>query len=148
MAFNSWSKLKDNEFICDTRESPKRLKGIELYCKRNDMVPIREALVTGDYANNYCVVELKAGTDFASSIVDGRIRKQVDRLLQLPQPVKVVLLTGRLINPKYSRIHPNAITGFISSMAAQGISVVKVEKKQEIYQIISLMKKSVKYNGG
>jgi ERCC4-type nuclease len=145
MGFSDFDKLNDNEFICDTRESPKRLRDIELYCKKNDMIPIKHALTTGDYANKYCVCELKAGTDFASSIVDGRIRKQVGRLLELPQPVKVVLLTGRLVN-KHTRIHPNAITGFISSMAAQGISVIKVEKRQEIYQIISLMKKSVKYN--
>jgi hypothetical protein len=51
-----------------------------------------------------------------------------------------------MINPKYCKIAPAAVNGSLASLWAQGLSILKVDKKQEIDIIIRMMIKAQKYN--
>jgi ERCC4-type nuclease len=139
------SKIPENTFVIDTREHKKRIKGVQLRAKKLGINTITEALTTGDYCSKYCVIELKAGSDLVQSMTSGRLKRQMDRLLNMPQPVKMLLITGRLLNPKYTNISVNSLIGQMCSLAVQGINIVKVQKKEEVEFIVRLMLKGQKY---
>jgi ERCC4-type nuclease len=139
-------KIPEDMIIIDSRENKKRIKGIELAAKKAGWLTEVAALETGDYCSKYALVELKAGGDYVSSLLSNRLQNQLNRLELVDKPCKGLLITGRMINPKYSKIAPAAVNGSLASLWAQGLSILKVDKKQEIDIIIRMMIKAQKYN--
>jgi ERCC4-type nuclease len=140
------TKIPLNTFVIDTRENPKRQRGVRMMSKKLKLNTITEALTTSDYCSKYCAIELKAGSDLISSILKGnRLSNQMERLKLMPQPIKVLLVTGRLINPKYSKVSMESVIGQLCSLACQGICVIRVQKKEEVSYICRMMKKGFKY---
>lgn len=97
------------------------------------------ALPCGDYVlSPEFAVERKSASDFAGSIMSGRIFEQVARM-KLSYKCPVVLIEGDR-RKTYSGIKPQAVSAAISSlMAIQRISVVTTTDKAETAYVLATM---------
>lgn len=111
----------------DTREQKFGKEFIKYhYLKhRKDIKILEKCQSVGDYATKDMVIERKEIHDFASSIMDGRLIEQRDKLLKDPRPYKAILIHGsidELITE--TGIHPNSVLGMIASLFSRGITVL------------------------
>lgn len=104
MSFEEGVKIfADNRENCAVISELERLCSVE---KRN--------LPVGDYVcSDRVVVERKSESDFASSIMDGRLFSQIKELCSYEKPVLLIEKNGQTL----SRISPNAIRGALASLA-------------------------------
>lgn len=123
---------------------------------RKNVHIIYKAFTVGDFVTKDMIVESKEINDFISSFTqritrkDGtvyrRLESQVKRLLDAPQPVKIILLHGGW-ETVYSNIKQNSVLGQIASITAQGIQVIWLPKDTDwVYFTYRLAVKAEKYN--
>lgn len=92
----------------DRRESADVISELERLC-----LVERKSLPVGDYVCSDRVgVERKSSSDFASSIMDGRLFSQLKDLCAYEKPILLIEKNGTVP----SRIHPNAIRGALASI--------------------------------
>jgi ERCC4-type nuclease len=146
MAFDV-DNIEPNTLILDSRENKKRIKSVEYLARKNGINTIVGALTTGDYCSKSTVTEIKCGADLVTSMLSGRLMRQMERLAEMNQPLKTLLITGQLINKKYTKVKFSVIVGLMASIAARGINVIRIEKSMEALMIIKLFEKGEKYKG-
>ncbi len=96
------------KILADNRENPAVISEIERLCCVE-----RKNLPVGDYVcSDRVVVERKSESDFANSIMDGRLFQQVKELFIYEKPILLLEKNGQCL----SRIHPNAIKGALVSL--------------------------------
>lgn len=88
-------------------------------------------LTIGDYIiSEEIVVERKSGSDFAQSVIDGRLFEQVSRLIEsYPKPILIV--EGSVPLKKAAR------QGAIISVIKKGVSVLTVQDSDETVEILN-----------
>jgi len=97
------------KIFADNRENGVVISELERLCNVE-----KKNLPVGDYiCSDRVVVERKSESDFASSIMDGRLFSQMKELCAYEKPVLLLERNGQNI----SRIHPNAIRGALASLA-------------------------------
>jgi len=80
---------------------------------------LKEMLPVGDYiVNDEIVIERKTTSDFAQSIVDGRLFKQVAQMKKFFDSVLIIIEGYKIYEPKID-IHPNAIKGALVSLTVR-----------------------------
>lgn len=72
-----------------------------------------EQLAIGDYLTGEIVAERKTAQDFQNSIIDGRMKRQIENIKRTQKPV--IIVEGRL-EKNQERIHENALRGMIISI--------------------------------
>ena len=83
----------------------------------------KRRLVTGDYVSGDVCIERKTIDDMCGSIVDGRLKRQVERMKQEFKFV-YVLVSGKIADRK-SEVHENCILGkIVSLLVKDGVSVL------------------------
>lgn len=97
------------KIFADSRENGVVISELERLCNVE-----KKNLPVGDYVcSDRVVVERKSESDFASSIMDGRLFSQIKQLCAYEKPVLLIEKNGQTL----SRIHPNAIRGALASLA-------------------------------
>lgn len=100
---------EDIKIFADNRENGAVISELERLCTIE-----RKNLPVGDYVcSDRVVVERKSESDFASSIMDGRLFSQIKELCAYEKPILLIEKNGS----NFSRIHPNAIRGALASLA-------------------------------
>jgi len=84
-----------------------------------------QGLKTGDFVIGNTCIERKEASDLASSIKDGRLKSQSERISQDFQK-GYILIEGDPYNLTYSNLHPNAVTGTQVSRSEQGMHIISV----------------------
>lgn len=98
----------DRETVSNVPDILRKLPGIELQFGR---------LLVGDYeVDRRCVFERKTVTDFASSIVDGRLFIQAQRLARLNEP-SAIILEGRAGELSKTGVSRESIQGALISLS-------------------------------
>jgi len=97
--------------ICDDRE-PKSMDAIALTVGGIEFE--RKRLKTGDYVLGECCVERKEINDFCSSIIDGRLESQVEKMKR-DFKYSYIIVVGR-VKDRTSDIHENCILGKMVSL--------------------------------
>lgn len=113
-----------------------------------------KALETGDFLCDYFVVERKDLDDFISSFTTVkktkskdylRLREQTKRLIEMPQPIKVLLIIGEDFNKAYSRVNEHAFNAQVAKLSAKGITVVERHARNDwpdyIYRLWRMCRK-------
>ncbi len=97
------------KIFADNRENGIVISELErLCCVEKKQLPV------GDYVcSDRVIVERKSESDFASSIMDGRLFSQMKELCEYEKPILLIERNGQNL----SRIHPNAIRGALASLA-------------------------------
>jgi len=118
--------------LVDTRE----LRGgvVEELYKLKAQLDVRH-LEVGDYVISDRVgIEFKSIKDFEASVIDGRLFKQCEELIDnFDRPV--ILVQGDCLF--HGRIHPNAVRGAIASITTDyGIPVINVDTPAEAANLI------------
>ncbi len=75
-------------------------------------------LKTGDFVIGDTCIERKEASDLASSIKDGRLKSQSQRIAQDFQ-TGYIIIEDDPYNLSYSNLHPNAVTGHRSAEASK-----------------------------
>lgn len=95
--------------LADNRENPAVISELERLCAVE-----KKNLPSGDYVcSDRAVIERKSESDFASSIMDGRLFPQIKELCEYEKPILLIERNGS----NFSKIHPNAIRGALASLA-------------------------------
>ncbi len=95
--------------FADNRENPAVVSELERLC----IIEMKN-LPVGDYVcSERAVIERKSESDFASSIMDGRLFPQIKELCSYEKPILLIEKNGQTL----SKIHPNAIRGAFASLA-------------------------------
>ncbi len=104
----------------------------------------RKRMVTGDYVEGDVVIERKTIDDMCGSIVDGRMKRQVERMKESFK-LCYVLVSGR-IGDRKSEVHENCILGKMASLLVRdGVPVICVDDDA---QLAYLMKRIFERHGG
>lgn len=100
---------EDIKIFADNRENNTVVSELERLCSVE-----KKNLPAGDYVcSDRAVIERKSESDFASSIMDGRLFSQIRELCSYEKPILLIEKNGQNL----SRIHPNAIRGALASLA-------------------------------
>jgi DNA-binding CsgD family transcriptional regulator len=101
-----------DRIIIDKREPKFRLKSLTEKFKEFELPYYYATLPTFDVANKYVGVEIKKGDDFIGSILGtSRLRSQLARIIEAPQPVKMILIIDPKYKSHYSKISASSIAG-------------------------------------
>lgn len=125
----------DKPFVfVDTREPDI----IDTYFRENGVEVIRRQLDIGDYVVSLdTVIERKRREDFESSIIDGRLFSQAERLREIQN--KIFIIEGNISN---SRINRKALLGAYSSLIIDyNISLMFTRNIRATAELISAMVK-------
>lgn len=120
----------------DSRE-PDKVK--ELAAKSTDISFDTKELPQGDfYLPDYdVIVERKEASDFASSITDGRLSEQADRMVA-NHDYAFVVIEGSPYGLKYSDIHENSLIGMQTSLAVKrGIHILYTEGFEQTVEAVN-----------
>lgn len=116
--------------IADDRENG---EVIELLRKLNVDVEVKR-LKIGDYVFGDVVIERKTIDDFCLSIIDGRIKSQIEKMQEYKH--KYILISGR-IGDRTSDINENCILGMICSVIVRyGINVICLDNEKQLAYVI------------
>ncbi len=97
----------------------------------------RKRLLTGDYILGDVCIERKTINDFASSIIDGRLANQIEKM-KSQFKFNYVLVSGS-IKKRTSNIHEHCILGKMASIVVKyGVPIVSVD---DDFQLVYLMKR-------
>ncbi len=97
------------KIFADNRENGVVISELERLCTIE-----KKNLPVGDYVcSDRAVVERKSESDFASSIMDGRLFSQIKELCAYEKPILLIERNGS----NFSKIHPNAVRGALASLA-------------------------------
>ena len=94
-------------------------------------------LAVADYLlSRHVAVERKTTSDFLSSIVDGRLFKQMNELKQNFRTPLLILEGNGLFNGE-RKIHPNAIRGALASISLDyGVPIMRTENNLETAEML------------
>ncbi len=120
------------------------------YREKNSLVPAElinqnfevefKELKIGDYLVKETIIERKTTTDFVQSMINKRLFKQLEEIKQYPNYLLIV--EGKF---KETRIHPNAIKGFILSINLNyKVPIIFTNSEEETATYISLLAKKQK----
>ena len=117
----------------------------ELLKKLGVIVELRN-LPVGDYAiSNRVVVERKTVPDFLASIIDGRIFRQSEELLQVERPY--IVIEGPYEHLLGRKISENAFWGALISLTEMGIHVIHVNSAEETAKFLyNLARREIERN--
>ncbi|MBD3312549.1 hypothetical protein GF352_03810 [archaeon] len=143
-------KASEVKIIVDDRELRGRV--VEELYKHGAQLDVRH-LPVGDYVVSSRVgIEFKSIKDLESSIIDGRLFKQCEELIDnFDNPV--LLVEGECLF--HGRVHPNAVRGAIASITTDyGVPVINVDSPAEAASLIiayarreqSELDRTVRYN--
>lgn len=104
-------------------------------------------LLVGDYVCDELGVcfERKTIDDFCGSIVDGRVKRQCEGMLEEFKHC-FVLISGR-IGDRKSDIGENCVLGMISSLVVMGIQVVCVDDDKQLVYLMKRILERFGYDG-
>jgi ERCC4-type nuclease len=125
--------IKKEKIIIDFREKnslvPAKLKKINLE------IELKE-LKVGDYLVKETIIERKTVNDFASSMINGRLKKQLNEIKQYEN--FLLIIEGDL--NKIKNIHPNSIRGFILSICFHyKVPIIFTQNEEETAKYISII---------
>ena len=126
--------------ICDDRE-PKSMDAIALTVGGIEFE--RKRLKTGDYVLGECCVERKEINDFCSSIIDGRLESQVEKMKR-DFKYSYIIVVGR-VKDRTSDIHENCILGkMVSLIIKHDMKLLFADDEfQFCYVLKSLIEKTI-----
>ena len=106
-----------------------------------DIILNKKRLKIGDYVFGSCCIERKEINDFCSSIIDGRLSRQIENMKQ-HYPTNLIIIVGH-IKVKNSTIHENCILGKMASITIKHqVPIIMLDDEfQFVYFISSLCKK-------
>jgi len=99
----------------------------------------QEKLPTGDYVYpaESVVIERKEASDFASSLTDGRLSEQADRMCE-EFDYQYIILEGSPYKLQYSDVAENSLMGMMSSLAVKrGIPVLFTETRDQTLWLVN-----------
>ncbi len=134
--------------IIDSNEESQNIKAVEIFVLHEDVETFEiKPLETGDFVIEDCVFERKTPSDFASSLMEGRLREQVERLAQHDKN-GYVLIEGDMrdfSNLDHTQIPAKSLRGMVASiMGRYGVPVVFCSKPQYLADIaIRIARKSI-----
>jgi len=112
----------------DDRE-PTRM--IEL-CKEAGMEVVRTRLKEGDYICDDVCIERKQIDDFCNSIMNGRFKRQVDKMKKKFK-YNYILVSGVISKRNSMQFHEHSILGKIASlMVREKMNIVTVETDEQL----------------
>ena len=119
--------------FCDDRE-PKCMDNFAMLIKGIEFE--RKRLISGDYVFGDVCIERKEINDFCSSIIDGRLTSQIEKMKKKYKYV-YILVSGSIKN-RTSAIKEHCILGKIASILVKyNVPIIIVE---DDFQLIYLMK--------
>ncbi|HKL23543.1 MAG TPA: ERCC4 domain-containing protein [Candidatus Nanoarchaeia archaeon] len=105
--------------------------------KLNHEIELKE-LKVADYLINNTAIERKTTADFIQSMINGRLKKQLQEIKQYPQYLLVI--EGDLTQTKFQ--NQNALRGFLISITLnQKIPTIFTKNEEETATYISLLSK-------
>ena len=127
---------KENERVviyADLRELNSRV----IHILKNRCELIEQQLPVADYLlSKKVAVERKTSQDFISSMVDGRLFKQMIELKENFESPLLILEGGNLFGSE-RKVHPNAIRGALASITLDyGIPIITTENNLETAQML------------
>jgi hypothetical protein len=135
-----------DRIIIDKREPKQRKKNLTKKFNEFELPYYYATLPTFDVANKYVGIEIKKGDDFIGSILGtSRLRAQLARIIEAPQPVKMILIIDPKYKSHYSKISASSIAGMKASIAVQGVSVIELSNRYAYEMIGRLFMKADKY---
>jgi len=84
-----------------------------------------EQLEVGDYIVGDWVIERKSAKDFVTSILDGRIWEQINKLSKARK--KLLIIEGEEDLYLIREVNPNVIRGVILTIAEKGIPIIRTK---------------------
>jgi len=116
------------ELTIDTNEESQGVEAVETFVLHEDVEEFTiEPLETGDFIVEDCIFERKTPSDFASSLQEGRLREQVERMAE-SEYRPFVLIEGDMSdfsNLEHSQMPPKSLRGMTASILGRnGIPVV------------------------
>ena len=116
----------------------KREAGSRILAILKDRCDLREKqLAVADYQlSKQVAVERKTSGDFLSSIIDGRLFRQLDELKNtFKKPL--MILEGNGLFSGERKIHPNAIRGALASISLDyGVPIIKTESNLDTAEML------------
>ncbi|MFC2143007.1 ERCC4 domain-containing protein [Candidatus Aenigmatarchaeota archaeon] len=116
----------------DTGEKNKVIDILKKKCSlRKKRLEVSDYILSKDVA-----VERKTTSDFISSIIDGRLFKQINELKNnFPKPI--LIIEGESLFNNGRKIHPNAIRGAIASIATEySLPIIWTVSQMETAEIL------------
>lgn len=92
------------------------------------LLPVTCRMEIGDYVYENLVFERKTMGDFVSSICDGRLKEQREKMKVYEE--RIVILIGRF-DPLMYNIHKHCMLGMMISLQMRGIKVVCCDNEEE-----------------
>ena len=123
--------LHDKLLTIDDREQ----KPIFDLFEHHKIPHVKSRIKIGDavFGDLLCV-ERKTSNDFASSLMDGRLSRQIKNMKEFKH--KVVIIVGH-ITDVHSRIHPHALLGKLSSLIVfSGVQICVVKDNNEYVYLV------------
>ncbi len=118
--------INELKIIVDHRELKGRV--VEELFKQKVQLDIRQLSVADYIVSDKVAFELKDSKDFEASIIDGRLFKQCEELIDNYQK-PVIIIVGDYIT---GRVHPNAVRGAIASITTDyNIPIITVKNAEE-----------------
>ncbi len=122
----------------------------ELFSRKVQM-DVRHLEVADYIVSERVGIEFKTSNDFEASIIDGRLFKQCEALIDnFERPI--IIIQGSYLS---GRLHPNAVRGAVASVTTDyGIPVINVDSPAEAAMLIisyarreqSVLDKTARYN--
>ena len=122
------SDKKTVELTIDSNEESQGVEAVETFVLHEGVKEFTiEPLETGDFIVEDCIFERKTPSDFASSLQEGRLREQVERMAASDYR-PFVLIEGDMSdfsNLEHSKMPPKSLRGMTASILGRnGIPVV------------------------
>ena len=133
-------KTEENNIViyADNREANGRIINI---LKRRCVVEEKNLPVADYLLSKRVAVERKTTSDFLSSIVDGRLFRQLEELKENFN-MPLLIIEGNSIFNGERKIHPNAIRGALASVALDyGIPMLTTENNLETAEMLFIIAK-------
>ncbi len=134
--------------IIDSNEESQAKEAVQCFVLHEDVETFTiEPLETGDFIVENCIFERKTPSDFASSLQEGRLREQVDRMM-LDERRGFILIEGDMkdfSNLKHSQMPPKSLRGMTASIIGRsGIPVVFCSTPENLADIaIRIARKTI-----
>jgi ERCC4-type nuclease len=122
------SKKEQVEVIIDSNEASQKPKLVEVLALHEDIADYEiKPLDEGDFIIDNCIFERKTPSDFASSLQEGRLRDQVERMAD-HEEIPFILIEGDMEdfnNLEHTDIPPKSLRGMDASIELRNNISVK-----------------------
>lgn len=125
-------KRSELKIFVDDHEPSKVFK----MCREAGLVVEKKRLKCGDFVCGDICIERKTINDFCSSIVDGRLKKQIQNMKDLFTH-NYVIVSGFISQRESLDFHKHSILGMMASiMIKSGVSLVCVENDVQLIYLV------------